>query len=360
MWVIYNSLTMEEDSNLFVINSYASTPSDNYNIHFKGTNPKITLNNPNNLTMYTKNANCIYTDNPVEFTFKMKRFNLWTNSTELAIAGSISNPPDFSWYKENELTEVTGTITTTSTTINSHNFTSDELNNLPSLDNFSFQNKKQLSIGSNYLNIHPINNSTNIISGHTSSFADVSIKYNNSENIVSADENGYFYLDLENPIDDQTEINITTLGDSFIFSERIITTPHTGELSIKDITNNLSFSLTPISLNSIILPKNKDISIDIVDSRETFTNWNLYVKCTNAPTSSNNFKLENSLIFKKLDDEIVKITKDPTLVYTETSTTNGFLKTLVWSKEKGPLLNLDENSLEINEEYISELIWSID
>ncbi len=38
MWTIYGSLTMKEDSKMQIINSYSNTPSDNYNIHFKGDN----------------------------------------------------------------------------------------------------------------------------------------------------------------------------------------------------------------------------------------------------------------------------------------------------------------------------------
>ena len=68
MWAIFGSLTMKEDSELQIINSYSNTPSDNYNIHFKGTDCKINLYNPKNLTIYTKNANVIYTNNPLTST----------------------------------------------------------------------------------------------------------------------------------------------------------------------------------------------------------------------------------------------------------------------------------------------------
>lgn len=37
MWGIFGTLTVKEDSELQLINLYNNTPSDNYNIHFKGT-----------------------------------------------------------------------------------------------------------------------------------------------------------------------------------------------------------------------------------------------------------------------------------------------------------------------------------
>lgn len=55
MWAIFGSLTMKEASTLQIINSYNNTPSDNFNIHFKGTDCSINLDNPKNLTIYKKN-----------------------------------------------------------------------------------------------------------------------------------------------------------------------------------------------------------------------------------------------------------------------------------------------------------------
>ena len=101
MWAIFGSLTMKKDSTLQVINSYNNTPSDNFNIHFKGTDCNLTLDNPKNLTIYTKNSNVIYTDNVLNFNITCSRINMWQNSTELSMAGDINNLPDYSWYKEN-------------------------------------------------------------------------------------------------------------------------------------------------------------------------------------------------------------------------------------------------------------------
>ena len=69
---------MKENSKLQIINSYSNTPpSDNYNIHFKGTDCKINLDNHKSLTIYTKNSNVIYTDNPLTFNIKCSRINMW-------------------------------------------------------------------------------------------------------------------------------------------------------------------------------------------------------------------------------------------------------------------------------------------
>lgn len=36
---------------------------------------------------------------------------MWQNSTDLSSAGDINNIPDYSWYKDNDLIQIEGTIT---------------------------------------------------------------------------------------------------------------------------------------------------------------------------------------------------------------------------------------------------------
>ena len=139
MWSIYGSFTMKEDSNLELINSYNNTPSDNYNIQFKGSNQKITLDNPMKVVIYTKNANILYANNDVTFSIKGKRINMWKDSKELTSAGGIDNLPDYSWYKENDITLIEGTFNPTSTTIQNHNLSEEDLKNIPDLSNFHFK-----------------------------------------------------------------------------------------------------------------------------------------------------------------------------------------------------------------------------
>lgn len=104
MWGIFGTLTVKEDSELQLINSYNNTPGDNYNIHFKGTDCKMFIENPKNLVLYSKNSNVIYTDNLLNFNIKCSRINMWLNSTDISSAGDINDLPNYSWYKESILT----------------------------------------------------------------------------------------------------------------------------------------------------------------------------------------------------------------------------------------------------------------
>ena len=361
MWAIFGSLTMKEASTLQIINSYNNTPSDNFNIHFKGTDCSINLDNPKNLTIYTKNSNVLYTDNALNFNIKCSRINMWQNSSELSQAGDINNLPDYYWYKENDLTQIVGVITSSITAITHHNIISAELQTLSDIGLFAFQNRKQLSIGTTYMNIHPVNTSKNTISGHTDSFADVLIKYNSTSEIVNADDNGLFEYNLPSTISDNTKVELTSnVSGSFIYKTRTIMTPFTGELTLLDANPSIDFSFVQIG-DTYIFPKVSDLKTKIVDSRLSSSDWKLCAYINNPLTSSLGYTLENALVFKKFDDETIILTSTPTIVYTGKNN-EGIVnfEDLNWSKEKGPLLDLTNDALVTNEEYFATIYFYIE
>ena len=361
MWSIYGSLTMKDASTLQVINSYNNTPSDNYNIHFKGTDCNLNLDNPKEVILYTKNSNVIYTNNSLNFNIKCSRINMWQSSKELTSAGDINNLPDYSWYKENDLIVMDGVITSSITAITHHNISSSELKNLPDIGNFTFQGRKQFSIGTTNMNIHQINTNKNTISGHTDSFADVLIKYNNVSEIVNADDNGFFEYNLASIISDNTKVELTSnVSSSFIYKTRSITTPFTGELTLLDANPSIDFSFTPIT-GTYIFPKVSDLKTKIVDSRLNSSDWKLYAYINKPLTSSSGYILENALVFKKFDDEIIVLSTTPSIVYTgENNKGIVNFEDLNWSKEKGPLLDLTNDALVPNEEYFATLYFYVE
>lgn len=362
VWAVFGTFTMKKNSNLEIINSYSSTPADNYNIQFKGSNCKLILDNPNSVIMYSRNASVFYTNNTLDYSIICKRINLWKNSNTLTSAGDIYDLPEYSWYKDEGLLEISGTANSTTTTITNHNLTDEELKKMPDLNNFILQSKKEFSIGDNIINVHPIDSSKNKISGHTTNMADILIKYNDNVEVVNADNNGYFECTLENTISDGTEIElISNVASSFIYGTRIVTSPYNGELSLMDTTKIFNFSLVPISSNPIIFGKSESISLVVVDSRINSSEWKIYAYMEKPLTSQNGYTLPGVLVFKKLDDETISLNETPSLVFKGTNNNGDAKRTLItWSKEKGPLLDLTNNALEANEEYFAEVIFLLE
>lgn len=362
MWSVFGDFIVRKGASLSIINSYDNTPTDNYNIHFKGNSQKLIFDNPNFVALYTKNANVLYTNNPLNFSINSTRINMWNDSVILNNAGGIYDLPTYSWYKNKELIQISGTISSTDTTITSHNLEEDELNSLSDLSNFKFQSKKEFSIGTININVHPINNTRNSISGHTNSFASVLIKYKDVSEVVDANSDGFFEYTLSSPLEDGTSVEIVSnVQSTFGYVTRNITTPYDGELSLLDRTTSVVFSLNPISFNPVILPKNKELILKIVDSRVNSSNWKLYAYIKQHLTSLGGYILEDALVFKKMNDEIITLSDEAKIVYESPDNSGDYsLITLTWSIEKGPLLDLSNNTLEANEEYFSDIYFYIE
>lgn len=362
MWTIYGTLTVNEGAIFQVINTYEGTPSDNYNIHFKGNNCKFILDNPKSVILYTKNANVIYTNNALEFSLSVSRLNMWSSASEFTLAGDINNLPEYSWYKKNGLLKISGVFSSIATSITSINLTSQELKSLPDISNFAFLPRKQFSIGSEVINIDPITSNSTQISGYTIAFAEVLIRYNSTQVVVDASDEGFFYYEITDKITDGTAIEITVcVAGSFVYTTRSITSPHEGEITIMEAISSINFLLKPISKDPIILPKGKEFVIKVIDSRLNSSSWKMYVAMLSDMVSDGGFKLDECVVFKNFDDKLIVLDKNPILIYTG-SDNGGSTKVynITWSQEKGLLLCLENNALEINEDYFTKLRWFIE
>lgn len=358
MWSIFGNLTVKEGASFSVINTYMKTPSDNYNIYFKGSNQKIIFDNPKYINIYTKNANVMYTNNPINFSFKFSRINMWIYALDYLNACTLDDTPAYYWYKENSLAEINGTFDKDTTTITSHNFTESELSLLTDINSFSFQNIKILTIGMLKINIHPINNSINTISGHTIPYSAVLIEYDTKRLTTTANEEGLFEIDIDSAVPDNTRVKITSCLNG-CYTERKVNIPFNGELTLLKTTENIPFSTIPVSYNPIIIHKKNMTEIKVVDSRINSTKWKLYINYVN-PMISGDKVLIDSLKFKKFDNELINLTTNKQLVY-ESNSNNGNVEVsnITFSTDKG-LIIIPNKNLLMDEDYCTLIIWSIE
>lgn len=359
MWSVFGDFIVKEGASVSILNTYMTTPTDNYNIYFKGTNQKFILDNPRNVNIYTKNANIVYTNNPVNFIFKFTRINMWIYALDYTSACTLDDTPAFYWYKENSLAQITGVFNKDTTTVESHNFTDEQLNLLSDINSFSFQDRKILTIGLLKVNVHPITNSTNTISGHTVPYANVKIEFDNESLVVSADENGLFEAKVDTVISNNTVVKITSCLNG-CFTERKVTTPFNGELTLFKVTQNIAFSMIPTSINPIILPKQKENIVTVIDSRLNSTNWKLYINYTNPMMEVSGKVLIDSLIFKKFNNEEIDLKTNKKLIF-ESSDSGGNVNVsnVTFSIDKGLFLKPSKDLLE-GEDYSTKIIWSVE
>lgn len=359
MWSVFGDFIVKEGASVSILNTYMTTPTDNYNIYFKGTNQKFILDNPRNVNIYTKNANIVYTNNPVNFIFKFTRINMWIYALDYASACTLDDTPAFYWYKENSLAQISGVFNKDTTTVESHNFTDEQLNLLSDINNFSFQNKKILTMGLLKINVHPITSTSDSISGHTIPLANVKIEYEDKSIKALADENGLFEAKVDTVIPNNTVIKITSCLNG-CFTERKVTTPFNGELTLFKVTQNIAFSMIPTSINPIILPKKNKTVVTVVDSRINSTNWKLYINYTNPMMEVSGKVLIDSLIFKKFNNEEIDLKTNKKLIF-ESSDSGGNVNVsnVTFSIDKGLFLKPSKDLLE-GEGYSTKIIWSVE
>ena len=359
MWSVFGDFIVKEGASVSILNTYMTTPTDNYNIYFKGTNQKFILDNPRNVNIYTKNANIVYTNNPVNFIFKFTRINMWIYALDYTSACTLDDTPAFYWYKENSLAQISGVFNKDTTTVESHNFTNEQLNLLSDINNFSFQNKKILTMGLLKINVHPITSTSDSISGHTIPLANVKIEYEDKSIKASADENGLFEAKVDTVIPNNTVVKITSCLNG-CFTERKVTTPFNGELTLFKVTQNIAFSMIPTSINPIILPKQKENIVTVIDSRLNSTNWKLYINYINPMMEVSGKVLIDSLIFKKFNNEEIDLKTNKKLIF-ESSDSGGNVNVsnVTFSIDKGLFLKPSKDLLE-GEDYSTKIIWSVE
>ena len=284
---------------------------------------------------------------------------MWVYALDYASACTIDDPPAFYWHKENTPAKITGVFNIDSTKVVSHNFTDAELSLISDINSFSFQDKKILTIGMPKINIHPIINSTSAISGHSIPYANIKIEYDNKSLTTVSDENGLFEASIDSIISDNTIVKITSCLNS-CFSERKVTTPFMGELTLLKATENILFSMIPTSTNPIVLPKKNETVVTVVDSRVNSTNWKLYLTYTNPMIENSGKVLIDSLFFKKFNNEEILLKTNKKLIY-ESNDNGGnvTVSNITFSVDKGLLLKPSKNLLE-NEDYSTLIVWSVE
>ena len=353
MWVVFGDFVVKTGASLSVLNTYMNTPSDNYNIYFKGNNQNFILDNPKYVNIYTKNANIFYTNNPVNFDFKFSRINMWIYALDYNLACNIDDEPAYFFGKNNYLSEVKGVFDKDTTTITSHNLSDSDLSN------FSFQNKKIFTLGLLKINVHPLNSSVNTISGHTIKDTNLKIEYDDKSYSATSDENGYFEVNIGSNITNNKRIKITSVLNG-IFNERVVTAPFQGELTLLKVTENIPFDVDNITTNPIIIPKKNNTIVTIVDSRQVSTKWKLYANYVNPMIEKSGKVLLDSLFFKKFDNDSIDLKTEKKLIF-EASDNGGnvSVSNVTFSPDKGLYLKPSSSLLE-DEDYSTLIIWSVE
>lgn len=352
---------LNNNSSLRMVNNFVGNPG-NSSIRFFEVTGNISINNPKSVVIYNLATNAIRTTYTIPYSVNLSQYNRWNVQEPLASAGDIYNIPEYSWYKLETLGNIliSGTLTSTGTTISSHNFTPDELTKMPALVYFIFNNTKVLSMGRPSLTINPISDITTQISGTTVPFADTRITYNDTDHYVQADANGDYVYNYATPLPIGTQISfVANLAHSFLYRFRTEEIIFDGDIQITNATNLVTFSTSPFKINPTLFKRSVPLEVTVSDSRITPKSWRLYATINQQPTNDENDVLTDGLVF--IDDlqNMSVLTNTPLLVYTSDGLSTG--DTVIdWTDEEGILLQLNIVPIKIGKVYKATISWSLE
>ena len=90
MWNVFGDFKVLEGASVSVINTYMNTPTDNYNIYFKGTNQKFILDNPKYINIFPDDKHIMSMNNEGNsitiFTIHFDKGLIVMNGPELKIS----------------------------------------------------------------------------------------------------------------------------------------------------------------------------------------------------------------------------------------------------------------------------------
>lgn len=331
-------------------------------LEFIGTGASLNLNNPRSVVLYNISANAIYSRNIMNYSLNIPQYNRWLTVTPYASAGNIYDIPNYSWYKlenTNNLT-VSGTITTTTTTISSINLTPSEQAILPALSNFLLNNTRVLSIGRPSLTINPITDLSSDISGTTTPNADVKISYSGNNYYVKADSNGNFIYSYSPPLPIGTKISfVSNLANSFLYRFRTVEIIYPGDLTIISATNQVIFSTIPFQYSPTLCNPTIPIEVVVEDSRITPAVWNLYASISHELTNEKGNVLTDGLVYLDNFKNMTVLSSTPTLVYTSDGVTTGEIQ-VSWPIDEGFLLQLNIVPIVVKTTYKTDINWYIE
>lgn len=138
------SFAINENANLYMEANYQNSAPL---ILFNTSSSSLNVTNPKSIILYNSSYSCMSFANTTTFNITCGKLDYWQTSPKLISTGIIENTPLYSWYKSNdENMTISGTITSSKTTIYQNNFSDEELQTLPSLTLLTFQTAKTLRL----------------------------------------------------------------------------------------------------------------------------------------------------------------------------------------------------------------------
>ena len=324
----------------------------------------VKFENPKSVVLYNKNGNLIrWTSGTGKVNINSQIVNYWLSAKDFPDAGTLSDTPLYIWNKSNQNNvEIDASTSTSSTTAVSTNMTSSDSQTPPSLQTFSLQNVRVLSMGQLSLKVNTISDTDTNITGTTNYSSNLKAEFliSSVTKTIEGTSNtsGSFSLTLPELLPVDTSVKITS-NDNFKNRTETVSVVYAGALEFKTVPNTLNFKNTIIPTVKTIIPRQEpDWSIVISDSRLASSDWNLYASVKNPFTSTNNHTLKDALVFIDEKNKNFIINDELTKIYSGKAVSSPTDTTVKWSENQGVLLDINPQNVR-DESYSTNITWTL-
>lgn len=352
--------TVSDNASLYIANALTSS-APLLQMTATGT---VKFENPKSVVLYNKNGNLIrWTSGTGKVIINSQVVNYWLSAKDFPEAGTLTDAPLYIWDKlDKSNVEIDATTSTSATKAVSTNMTSEDASVLPSLQTFSLQNVRVLSMGQLALKTNAISDTTLNITGTTNASANLKAEFvvsSESNNIMGiSDTLGSFSLTLPETLAVGTSVQVIA-NDNFKNRFETLVVTYAGALEFKTVPGELAFKNAVIpTVKTTVQRQKADWSIIISDSRILSSNWVLYASAENPFTSFSNHTLKDALVFIDEKDNSFIINNEPTRICLGDAVSSPTDITVKWPENQGMLLVIDPQNIFAGS-YSTTITWTL-
>ncbi len=346
-------------------------------VYFHATGEqKLTLNSPKSFILRSAYGSVTKVIDAapltsVDISISSQQVNFWDIPSSDDIAGKMNDTPLYSWRKsDNSELELRGSFRSGLTTL-TDNLTDEERQNLAPIEHLQLTGAGTLSAGRIPLEMEPVIDNGEPVSGKTAPKALVKVEFTTDEETYSQTQNaledGSFSFDTAFPIPVGTQVEVT-VNTPFLIYKEILEAVDIGELYLMDPPATLEFAFPSIAHNPNLYGRaDPNWKLEVVDSRVRSTPWVLYAASDGDLTSydsQGNVRqtLPGALVYVDSEAVLHTIGETPVVIWNGAAKdgSDPLITTVTWSADKGMLMTTSTNPFWAGDRYTTNIYWTLE
>lgn len=349
-------------------------------IQYYGTNravtPALAIHTPASFVLRTPagtQSRCLGVDGDavsVAVSIAGQQLNAWGTAADSAIAGTLDDHADFSWYKNDSADLVlTGSMQGARTSLTA-NLTAEEERERGHIGLLDLQAQGVLSVGRVPLAMEPILASGEPIRGKSAPHSQIRVafitadeQYNRTQTAL---DDGSFSFATAFPIPVGTDVAVTA-GTPYLIHRSGTQAVDAGTLRLLEpVPETLEFLFSPVARNPHLYRRSDpDWRLQVLDSRVNSTPWRLYATVDGVLTSydaEGNARetLPGALVFVDSENALHPFGQEPIAVWQGAPNSGRPLTTTVaWAPDKGMLMTVSAQPFHLGKRYTATVRWHV-